>query len=452
MNSQSLKVASRQKHIGELQTTLSRPSRNFHGPTAYHIHELLGSSIFRLVEIIISVAVIIVGVIPLYLSLGVASMLTGKKTLLPKRVSGIKGNPITVNYFNVDWPLLRCTPLFLSVLSGDLSLVGRSITDFISKEINMHNAYSREMKPGIFSLWNVRENTRIGHEGCSSTEWEYRFTQGVKSDIGLFFRTIPAHLFSTTTIQNTDTNSLFGISFSNTTMREAVQVLEQELTNSNTSQSVFFVNPDCFNKTFRDDSYHNILKKGDHVFPDGIGLVIAGKILGNPLKENVNGTDMLPYLCKMAASNNKSLFLLGGATGVAKTMRKELENRFNVTVAGTHNGFFDHENENTKIIEKINNSGADIVLVAFGAPLQEKWIDNNIQHLNAKIVMGVGGLFDFYSGNTKRAPRWLREIGLEWSYRLLQEPGRMWQRYVIGNPLFLWRVITWKLSGQNKRY
>jgi len=83
--------------------------------------------------------------------------------------------------------------------------------------------------------------------------------------------------------------------------------------------------------------------------------------------------------------------------------------------------------------------------VAFGAPLQEKWIQANRAHLQARILMGVGGLFDFYSGKTRRAPRWMREIGLEWLYRMLQEPGRMWRRYVVGNPLFLYRVTKWKL-------
>ncbi|NTV93680.1 MAG: WecB/TagA/CpsF family glycosyltransferase, partial [Chlorobiaceae bacterium] len=112
-------------------------------------------------------------------------------------------------------------------------------------------------------------------------------------------------------------------------------------------------------------------------------------------------------------------------------------------------GYFDHRSESDAVIGKINSSGAAILLVAFGAPLQEIWIAEHRQKLLPRVLMGVGGLFDFYSGTIRRAPRWMREIGFEWVYRIFQEPARMWRRYVIGNPLFLYRVMKWKVFTQS---
>jgi len=126
-------------------------------------------------------------------------------------------------------------------------------------------------------------------------------------------------------------------------------------------------------------------------------------------------------------------------------MKMELENKYEgLKIAGTYHGFFDKVNENENILQMINESKADILLVAFGAPYQEKWINSNFSKLNPTILMGVGGLFDFYSGNIKRAPDWMREIGMEWLYRFSREPKRMWKRYFVGNPVFIYRVLKFK--------
>jgi N-acetylglucosaminyldiphosphoundecaprenol N-acetyl-beta-D-mannosaminyltransferase len=108
-------------------------------------------------------------------------------------------------------------------------------------------------------------------------------------------------------------------------------------------------------------------------------------------------------------------------------------------VAGTHHGYFNAEDED-HLIQAINASGAKILIVAFGAPRQELWLNRHHGELQIPVRVGVGGLLDFYSGRMPRAPQWMREIGLEWAFRLSREPGRLWRRYVIGNPLFLYRV------------
>jgi N-acetylglucosaminyldiphosphoundecaprenol N-acetyl-beta-D-mannosaminyltransferase len=109
-------------------------------------------------------------------------------------------------------------------------------------------------------------------------------------------------------------------------------------------------------------------------------------------------------------------------------------------VCGCNHGYFSPEEE-ADVIRRIADSGADVLLVAFGVPRQDVWISQHIRETGAKVAMGVGGLFDFYSGRTPRAPLWMREIGLEWFYRFYQEPGRMWKRYFVGNAVFLFRVM-----------
>ena len=132
---------------------------------------------------------------------------------------------------------------------------------------------------------------------------------------------------------------------------------------------------------------------------------------------------------------------------MAETMRrKTLESYPLLKFAGVRDGCFDLDAGAEQVVAAINASGADILLVAFGVPRQEKWLERWGEQLAAPVRIGVGGLFDFYSGRIRRAPLWMREIGMEWSFRLLMEPRRLFRRYIIGNPLFLWRVVRRQLS------
>jgi len=211
--------------------------------------------------------------------------------------------------------------------------------------------------------------------------------------------------------------------------------------------TIGFVNADCMNKCFDDETYHQTLRDMNQVYPDGIGVRLASEMFGNGVKDNINGTDLFPLLCERLAKTSHSIFLLGACEGVAEATAANMQERYpGLQIAGCQDGYFSAEEED-KVIDQINASGANVLLVAMGAPQQEKWIDRNREKLNASILMGVGGLFDFYSGGVSRAPVWLREVGLEWVWRLLQEPGRMWRRYVVGNPLFLYRV--WRQKKRN---
>lgn len=242
------------------------------------------------------------------------------------------------------------------------------------------------------------------------------------------------------------TVDVFGVKMLNLSMAEAIAQISDAI-RAKRKTEVFFVNADCLNKVFVDRDYHEILKDSTLVFPDGIGIHIAGKMLGTPVQENVNGTDLLPLLCEMAVSNGHSLFLLGAAEGVADAMKLHLQMRYpGLQIGGSRNGYFDWISQVDSVIQEINEAKADIVLVAFGAPMQEVFIRRFAFQINASVLMGVGGLFDFYSGRIPRAPLWMRQLGMEWVFRLIQEPARMWKRYILGNPLFLYRVFRWKLD------
>lgn len=236
--------------------------------------------------------------------------------------------------------------------------------------------------------------------------------------------------------------SLFGIYLDNLKMDEALTAITDAVINR-TRKKIAFVNADCINISARNDTYRDRLRAMDMVLVDGIGMRIAGKVLGQVIQDNVNGTDLFPQLCERLNVIGSKLFLLGAKPGVAESVGQWVTRHYpKVEVVGTRHGYFS-ASEEACVREEINLSKADVLLVAFGVPLQEDWIVRNMPQIGVSVAMGVGGLFDFYSGRIPRAPAILRACGFEWVYRLMQEPARMWRRYVIGNPLFLARVLAY---------
>ncbi|MDD4817657.1 MAG: WecB/TagA/CpsF family glycosyltransferase [Victivallaceae bacterium] len=229
---------------------------------------------------------------------------------------------------------------------------------------------------------------------------------------------------------------LFGVRIENITMRRALeQIAVAVAAPGRVPVFAAFVNADCMNIAYRRADYAGVLRAADHVWADGVGVAIAAGMRGVVSAGNVNGTDMLPELC----CDGHRLYLYGGAPGVAEQARIELEKKYpKLVIAGVDHGF---EPDSGRVIERINASGADVLLVAMGAPKQELWIFDNLERLRVRFAVGVGGLFDFASGRIPRAPLWLRRLKLEWVYRLYQEPVRLFRRYIIGNPLFLFRVL-----------
>lgn len=199
----------------------------------------------------------------------------------------------------------------------------------------------------------------------------------------------------------------------------------------------FFLNAHCCNVLRENNRYKTAVHCADYLLPDGIGISMAAKMSGEKLSENLNGTDLIPNLLTQAARLGKSVYLLGGKPGVAETAAHNLMQSIpQLNVVGTCDGY-DGAQNTPKIISDINNSGADILLVAMGVPVQENWIHQNFPLLNAGLVMGVGAAFDFYAGQVARAPKIIRKAKLEWVWRLAIEPRRMAKRYLIGNLTFL---------------
>ena len=207
--------------------------------------------------------------------------------------------------------------------------------------------------------------------------------------------------------------------------------------NSSERSTINFINAHCVNVEKRDPDYRTALHASDLLLPDGIGIEIAASLTGQKLGDNLNGTDLFPELCREAEEEGVGIFLLGGEPGVAHAAAGWATNRYPaLRIAGAQNGFFSPEDED-RVIERINASFAGIVLVGMGVPHQEKWIARNRHRINAPVVMGVGGLFDYYSGRIPRAPKPVRALKSEWMWRLAMEPRRMAKRYLWGNLEFL---------------
>lgn len=210
---------------------------------------------------------------------------------------------------------------------------------------------------------------------------------------------------------------------------------------------VAFLNAHCANVAARDADYRAALHSADAVLPDGSGLALAARMAGGRITANLNGTDLVPALCARLAETGRSVFLLGGRPGVAEAAGAALRRACpELIVAGTHHGYFGAEGE-AQLVRTINASGADVLLVAMGVPMQDSWLARMAPRLSPVLSLGVGGLFDFLSGRIPRAPRLLRRLGLEWSWRMYQEPARMWRRYVLGNPAFVLRAARAAVPG-----
>jgi exopolysaccharide biosynthesis WecB/TagA/CpsF family protein len=203
-----------------------------------------------------------------------------------------------------------------------------------------------------------------------------------------------------------------------------------------------FLNAHCVNSAAKDRQYKTALRAADYVLPDGSGISLAAKLIGKKLTENLNGTDLCRPLCEAAAKRRLSIYLLGAKPGIAERAAVNMMAKVpGLKIAGTRDGYFDDQTSGD-VIRAVNDSGADIVMVAMGVPLQDVWIYRHRRQLNAKLVMGVGALFDFEAGAVARAPKALRENGLEWTWRLAMEPRRMAARYLIGNPSFVLRAMV----------
>ena len=212
---------------------------------------------------------------------------------------------------------------------------------------------------------------------------------------------------------------------------------------SNEKHKIYFLNAHCFNVAQKDDQYLASLNNAGIVLNDGIGVHIASKLLGIKIKENMNGSDFIPKLIKHACSRGKKVFLLGAGVGVAERAKKNIERKLgDYCISGVNHGYIFDENENNEVLDRINASGAELLVVGMGVPLQEKWIESNLNLLqNVKIAVAGGAIIDFLAGKVKRASPLVQKLGIEWLFRFIQEPNRLFHRYFIGNIVFFLYVL-----------
>ncbi|WP_298775764.1 exopolysaccharide biosynthesis polyprenyl glycosylphosphotransferase [uncultured Shewanella sp.] len=339
-------------------------------------------------------------------------------------------------------------PQLFNLLEGEITLLG------------IKNYYSCEEKPkinhkpGLMSFEIINANIGLSFE--SEKESLTLMHKSIRAYCLALVQALFSYmLFSSIKPHKKQAKNkltLLGISLKNMTMVKLISTIISKTRSAQKMEQFIFMNADCFNISVHNNQYKNVLKSCQYILGDGIGIRIASIWKGIALKDNLNGSDMFPLLCKQLAQEELPLYLLGGKPGIAEKVAKNMQKQYpKLIIAGTQHGYYhlDKSTNNHNIINAINQSKAKILLVAMGVPTQELWLNKYQSQLKVGVGIGVGGLFDFYSDNIKRAPLWLRQMGMEWVYRLIQEPKRMWKRYIIGNPFFLIRI--WKDIRQSQK-
>lgn len=202
------------------------------------------------------------------------------------------------------------------------------------------------------------------------------------------------------------------------------------------ARKIFFTNVHSICSAQQNEILKHCINLGDLILPDGSGVSIGGKMTGNPIVENLNGTDFTPKVLRMAEEEGWSVFFLGAEESVVQQCCNRIRLAYpRLRIAGYRNGYF-RIDEEKKVVEQINAAHSDILLVALGTPKQEIWLTRYSHDLNVNIAMAVGGLFDFLSMTKKRAPVWMRRLGIEWLFRFLHEPRAKWKRIIIEIPMY----------------
>ncbi len=217
---------------------------------------------------------------------------------------------------------------------------------------------------------------------------------------------------------------------------------------SNRKISISYLNPFVFNLLNNNLLYAN-MQKINLIYPDGIGMYYLAKLLGIKVtyKNRINATDFNTLLIESAAKYRWGISLYGGGRESIGLLKSNISVNYKGLII---NEIFDRFEDANEVIKKINISDSKILFVGLGTPTQEEFIVKNRDLIKTPVIIGVGSFFEFLSGYYKRAPLWMRKIGLEWLFRLIIEPRRLWKRYIIGIPLFIFRIIALKLKTNEK--
>ena len=240
---------------------------------------------------------------------------------------------------------------------------------------------------------------------------------------------------------------ILGVQVSITTTRQILDLIRASVA-STKALTIYPVNVDVVMKSRNESPFRDILNRADITPSDGLPIVWASRFLGAPIKEKTTGWILFENICHEFSQNNSRVFFLGGEVGIPERAAQNLRKKYpGLNIVGTYSppqGFEDDESESEKVIRLVRAAKPDIVFVGLGAPKQEKWIDGNRETLGAAVLMAVGGSFDFYAGKVRRPPLFFVRIGLGWLWRIVQEPRRLWKRYLVEDSPFFYYVLQQK--------
>jgi N-acetylglucosaminyldiphosphoundecaprenol N-acetyl-beta-D-mannosaminyltransferase len=202
----------------------------------------------------------------------------------------------------------------------------------------------------------------------------------------------------------------------------------------------------------QDEPLRRAVEAGDLIVPDGMPVVWASRLLGKPLVERVAGVDLMARLLEVASQHQWRVFLLGAREEVLQTLMKICREKHpGLVIAGHRNGYF-KEHDHPEVIQEVRESRSDLLFVGMPTPFKEIWCERHREALGVPIIMGVGGSFDVLAGYIRRAPKWMQACALEWSWRLMMEPRKMWKRYLVTNTKFLWLLFRRRLGLLKPRH
>ena len=243
------------------------------------------------------------------------------------------------------------------------------------------------------------------------------------------------------------TLEVLGVPFAQLTPSQAVTEAERLYEGSDPAW-IAVENAHAVNLAEADPSHKEVLRRADLVLNDGKGMLLAGRVLDSPFPADLHGNYFTPLLLDCAASKGWSAFLLGAAPGVVDRAADILSIRHpGLKIVGTHHGFIP-EGGHEEVAAQVREIGADLLLVGMGMPRQEQWLDEHLEATGVRLASTVGAFFDFQVGELPRAPHWVNRFGLEWLFRLVTEPRRLWKRYLLGNPLFVYRIVRQRLRSK----
>ncbi len=236
----------------------------------------------------------------------------------------------------------------------------------------------------------------------------------------------------------TEKLDVLGAKIDKVVLSEAMDIIKEYFEGS-PCKMIVTPNPEIIMAAVKDPELMDIINNADLVVPDGIGLVYASKIMRQPFKERVTGIDLLEAVLSQLNHSGGSVYLLGSKPGISERAAEKMTGQYpKLQIAGTYHGYFSKEEEE-EIIHRINSVSPDFLCVALGSPKQERFIYKYKDMLKAKVVIGVGGSLDVWAGELKRAPVFYRKYGLEWLYRLIQQPSRY--KRMAALPVFMMKII-----------